>query len=156
MGLRYAVTGSQGQLGRCLLRSLAPDALAAAWGHHDLDIADASVVEHIFDGCEGGPPDVLVNAAAYNAVDACEGSGAAEAEGVNAVGPGLLAEACERAGVRLIHVSTDYVFDGCGEHPYTEDGEPAPASAYGRRTRNGEIRVVAASRGAWVVPPCWG
>lgn len=163
MSKRYVVTGSGGQLGRCLVRGLgAPpkggrdaDQLAAAFSHREVDIGDPDAVAGIFSGLAGGPPDVLVNAAAYNSVDACEGDGWETAEKVNSNGPGFLAEACARVGTRFVHVSTDYVLRGDSPLPLSEDSVPAPTSAYGRSKLEGERRVQAASVDAFVVRTSW-
>jgi len=162
MALRYAITGSKGQLGRSLVRSLSGpgsraggDVLVAALGHADLDIADPDAVARAFRGWEAAPPDVLVNAAAYNQVDRCEGEGREEAERVNGQAPGILAEACRRAGVRFVHVSTDYVFPGDAAAPVAEDATPAPGSAYGRSKRRGEENALAAWYETLVVRTSW-
>lgn len=160
MALRYVVTGSQGQLGRSLVRALAGgqaggDVLVAAFARGDLDISDATAVEGAFASWRTAPPDVLVNAAAYNQVDLCESEGAQQAERVNGLGPGLLAEACERAGVRFVHVSTDYVLAGDATSPVPEDATPAPRTAYGRSKLLGEERVRQASPDALVVRTSW-
>lgn len=166
MGLRYVVTGSEGQLGRCLVRSFArpsaggasDDRLLAAFAHRELDIADPAAVSRAFGELEqldGGPPDVVVNAAAYNAVDRCESEGREQAERVNTAGPGLLAAACERIGARLVHVSTDYVLVGVDATPLVETAEPAPTGAYGRSKLGGETRVREESREALIVRTSW-
>ena len=166
MGLRYAVTGSEGQLGRCLVRSFdrtapekaAGDLLVAAFSHRDLDISDAGSVARKFDELarkQGGRPDVLVNAAAYNAVDRCESEGRDLARRVNEDGPGLLAAACERSGTRLVHVSSDYVLAGDRATPLTETAPPAPTSAYGRSKLAGEQNVERESPGALIVRTSW-
>lgn len=160
MGLRYLVTGAGGQLGRCLVRTLdADDAdgdrLAGAFARADLDIADASAIRRAIETLPEGPPDVLVNAAAYNQVDACEGPGADDARRVNARAPGLLAEACEAFGVRLVHVSSDYVFPGDARDPIPEDAATGPRSAYGRSKLAGEEAVRERSQRALVVRTSW-
>ena len=157
MELRYAVTGSRGQLGRCLVRLLshAPGSLAAAFSHAELDIADAEAVASALAGMPGGPPDVLVNAAAYNQVDACEGEGAGDAKRVNAEAPGVLARACEAVGARLVHVSTDYVFPGDATAPIPEDASTGPRTAYGRSKLAGEEAALAGSSRSLVVRTSW-
>jgi len=97
---------------------------------------------------------VLVNAAAFTAVDRCE-TERETAHAVNARGPGLLAEACRAARVRLVHVSTDYVFDGESKEPYDERAPIAPRSEYGRSKAEGERRVFAALPDAVVVRTSW-
>jgi dTDP-4-dehydrorhamnose reductase len=98
---------------------------------------------------------VVVNAAAYNQVDRCEGEGREEAERVNGRGPGILAAACERVGARLVHVSSDYVFAGDATAPIREDARPAPRTAYGRSKLLGEEKVRAASSEAMIVRTSW-
>ena len=157
MGLRYAVTGSRGQLGRCLTRGQGAEGLrlAGSFAHAELDICDPGAVAAALAGLPGGPPDVLVNAAAYNQVDACEDEGAQEALRVNGEAPGVLARACEAVGARLVHVSTDYVFAGDASAPIPEDASPCPQTAYGRSKLRGEERVREASERAVVVRTSW-
>jgi dTDP-4-dehydrorhamnose reductase len=88
-------------------------------------------------------PEVVFNCAAYNAVDAAE-SDPETAFAVNARGPAVLAAECSRLGARLVHFSTNYVFDGAAEHPYREDDEPSPQSVYARSKREGELAVLSA------------
>ncbi len=155
MGLRYAVTGSRGQLGRCLTRMQGEQRLAGSFARADLDICDGAAVEAALAGLPGGPPDVLVNAAAYNQVDACEAEGAEEAQRVNADAPGALARACDAVGARLVHVSTDYVFPGDARSPIPEDASPGPKTAYGRSKLRGEEQVRQASPRALIVRTSW-
>jgi dTDP-4-dehydrorhamnose reductase len=159
MGLHYVVTGSEGQLGRCLVRGFSgaesTDRLLGAYSHAQLDIADRDAVGRVFGSFADGSPDILVNAAAYNQVDRCESDGADAAMRVNGEGPGILAAFCEDAGIRLIHVSTDYVFSGEGDYPVSEDAPPAPRTAYGRSKLEGEKRVRETSQAAMVVRTSW-
>ena len=159
MALRYVVTGSQGQLGRSLIRSLresagCADVLVAALSHADLDIADADAVARALDGWVD-PPDVLVNAAAYNQVDRCEDEDQRDAMRVNGQGPGILATACERVGTRFVHVSSDYVFAGDATSPVPEDAPTVPRTAYGRSKLRGEQNVQEASAEAMIVRTSW-
>lgn len=131
------------------------DQLVAAFSHAELDIADRDAVVRAFDCWAGSPPDVVVNAAAYNQVDRCESDGADAAMRVNGEGPGVLAAACEAIGARLLHVSTDYVFSGEAHAPVPEDATPAPRSAYGRSKLAGEQRVSEASPEAIIVRTSW-
>lgn len=157
MGLRFIVTGCRGQLGRCLVRSLearVSDRLERALSHAEFDLDDPGAVDRLFDDLRGNPPDVMVNAAAFTAVDRCE-SEHALAWRVNAEAPGHLARLCRENGVRLVHVSTDYVFDGQARSPYGEDSKTAPRSAYGRSKLEGERRVLASAGEVLVVRTSW-
>ena len=99
-------------------------------------------------------PDIVVNAAAYTAVDRAE-TERARAFAVNADGPGLLAEAAKRAGAMLVHYSTDYVFDGAAAAPYAETAPVAPLSVYGESKLEGERRVAAIGASALVFRTSW-
>ena len=155
--MRLLVAGAQGQLARAMIE-LAPsaaDITAFALGRPALDLtAPASVLKTLADF----KPDVIVNAAAYTAVDKAESEPDA-AMALNADGPARLAEAADRMGAVLIHVSTDYVFDGTKPTPYVEDDPTAPLGAYGRSKLAGEVAVRAATgrhiilRTAWVHSP---
>ena len=136
---RWLVTGSYGQLGSDLQRVLAetPEDEVRAVDVDSLDITDSAAVDAAVAGFR---PDVVVNAAAYTAVDAAE-SDEDLAYKVNATGPAVLAAALARHGGRLVHVSTDYVFAGDATRPYEVDDEPNPRSAYGRTKLAGEQAV---------------
>lgn len=140
--MRVLITGAAGQLGTDL-RRLQPD--ADARDRHSLSITDRQAVRAAVEG-----RDVVFNCAAYNAVDAAE-SDPAPALAANAEGPGILAEACGEAGARLVHFSTNYVFAGEGQRPFTEADEPRPLGAYARSKLEGERRVLEALPGALVV-----
>ncbi|MGZ4608967.1 MAG: dTDP-4-dehydrorhamnose reductase [Actinomycetes bacterium] len=131
---RWLVTGAGGMLGRDLASVLA-DADVNALSRSELDICDPTAVAAAVPG-----HDVVVNAAAWTDVDAAE-EHEADATRINGLGPQLLAAACAAAGARLVHVSTDYVFDGTGREPYAEDCPLAPRSAYGRSKAAGETAV---------------
>ncbi|MBV9822026.1 MAG: dTDP-4-dehydrorhamnose reductase [Actinobacteria bacterium] len=153
---RWLVTGARGQLGTDLCRVLAaagvgPDRLLAL-GSDQLDITSSAAVQAAF--ADFGPH-VVVNAAAYTAVDAAE-SDEDRAFAVNAAGPALLAAAAARTGARLLQVSTDYVFSGDADRPYAEQEETAPRSAYGRTKLAGEqaVRELAPEHG-YVVRTAW-
>ena len=148
--MRILVTGAGGMLGRALVRALtdAGHELDTA-DRRSLDIADAALVEAAVPG-----HDWVLNAAAYTAVDAAE-SDEPGAFRVNALGPAVLARACHRAGARLLHVSTDYVFGGDATTPYAEDAPLAPRSAYGRGKAAGEWAVRAEAPDAVIVRTAW-
>jgi dTDP-4-dehydrorhamnose reductase len=143
--MRIVVTGAAGQLGRELRRVLPAGTTALA--REDLDLCDAAAV-----GARLGAlaPTVVVNAAADNRVDAAETDPAA-AMAVNAEAVGTLARACRAAGAFLVHVSTDYVFDGRARAPYPEDAAPNPLGAYARSKLAGERLALAIAPRAAVV-----
>lgn len=157
-GTAWLVTGARGQLGRELAGLLAgrPGDAVTALGRDRLDLTDeAQVRGAVRDWLTGvaGRRAVLLNAAAYTAVDAAE-TDEGTATVVNGAAPGWLAE--EVAGrARLVHVSTDYVFDGTATEPYPVDAPVAPRSAYGRSKAAGERAVAAAGGDATVVRTAW-
>jgi dTDP-4-dehydrorhamnose reductase len=120
-----------------------------ALGSDELDVRDAEACETAVRG-----HDVVVNAAAYTAVDDAE-THEGEAFAVNAVGAANLARACAAGEARLVHVSTDYVFDGTSAAPYAEDGALAPASAYGRTKAAGEWAVRAEHDDVLLLRTAW-
>jgi dTDP-4-dehydrorhamnose reductase len=152
--VRAFVTGAQGQLGTALVRGLAARGAQVTATDLELDVADPAAVEAALLAAAGGPPELLLNAAAFTAVDRCEREPAL-AERVNAAAPAGLARLCRKHGVRLVHVSTDYVFDGDAGRPYREEDAPAPRSAYGRTKLAGERAVLAESPDFLVVRTSW-
>jgi dTDP-4-dehydrorhamnose reductase len=155
---RWLVTGAGGMLGRDVLAALqragVPDDAVTALDRSALDITDpAAVAAAVAAGAGSG--DVVVNCAAWTAVDDAESQEAA-AFAVNAVGPQLLARACAATGARLVQPSTDYVFDGTATSPYPVDAPAAPRSAYGRTKVSGEWAVRAElPHGHWIVRTAW-
>ena len=141
------VTGGSGLLGRCLGGL---DGVVAL-GRDALDITDAASIGRAI---ERYRPGAIVNAAAMTDVDGCERDpeGARRA---NVEGPRLLAEACRASGVRLVHVSTDFVFDGTKREPYTQEDEPRPLSIYGRTKLEGEEAVRSILPDAIVARTSW-
>jgi dTDP-4-dehydrorhamnose reductase len=137
--VRVLLAGAGGQLG-LELASILPerDHEVVALDRRGLDVADPEAVEGAVDEHE---PEMVINAAAYTNVDGCEDeTGLAYA--VNALGPRNLAQACERRGCALLHVSTNYVFDGENGRPYEPFDSPNPISAYGRTKFAGEEYVM--------------
>ncbi|HEY2946771.1 MAG TPA: dTDP-4-dehydrorhamnose reductase [Vicinamibacteria bacterium] len=124
--MRVAVTGAAGQLGRALVSLLGPRAVWSG-GRDALDVCDPAAVASVLDRVH---PDVVINAAAFNDVDGAEAD-PAPAMAVNAVGAGHLARACRERGAVLVHVSSDYVFDGAKREPYREEDCPRPLNVYG-------------------------
>ena len=146
---KYLVTGARGMLGTDLLEALFGRDVTVL-GRADLDVTDRDAV---FAAVQGH--DVVVNAAAYTAVDAAETDEEA-ALAVNGTAAGLLAEATASVGAKLVQVSTDYVFDGDATEPYAEDATIAPVSAYGRTKAEGEKLALAANpEGTYVVRTAW-
>jgi dTDP-4-dehydrorhamnose reductase len=150
---RYLVTGAGGQLGADLLRVLAgsPDEVVGLT-RAQLDVTSAAAVEK---AVVDARPDVVLNAAAYTAVDAAEAD-EATALAVNAEGPANLARVCALHGGQLVHVSTDYVFAGDATTPYEVGAPTGPRSAYGRTKLAGEqaVRELLPER-TWVVRTAW-
>jgi dTDP-4-dehydrorhamnose reductase len=153
--LRILLTGANGQVGWELRRTLAPLGELEAHGRAELDLRDAGRMR---EAVRASNADVIVNAAAYTAVDKAESEREA-AFAVNAAAPGVLAEEAKRSGALLVHYSTDYVFDGAKPAPYVEEDEPNPINVYGASKLAGE-RAIAASgcrylilRTSWVYGP---
>ncbi len=132
--LKAIVVGAQGQLGRELIRQIPTDVLCIGLGRAELDITDPVAVSAMMDLYR---PDLVLNAAAYTAVDRAE-SEAACAFAINAAGVRNLAEAATERGVHLLHVSTDFVFDGETSRAYSPEDERNPLSVYGRSKAAGE------------------
>ncbi|MFK3736238.1 dTDP-4-dehydrorhamnose reductase [Massilia sp. TN1-12] len=151
--MNILLTGKDGQLGAELRRALAPLGAVTATGRAEADLADADALRALVRRVR---PDVVVNAAAYTAVDRAE-SERDLAWAVNAVAPGVLGEEAARLGALAVHYSTDYVFDGAKEGAYTEDDVPAPLNAYGAGKLAGERALAAAAprhlilRTGWVL-----
>lgn len=144
------ITGARGQLGSHLGAALSGQDMVAL-GRRDLDVSDAIAVDAAIRDIR---PDVVINAAGYTAVDAAEAN-EADAYLVNERGPRLLAEALARHGGRLIHVSTDYVFDGQATRPYEPDDLTEPTTAYGRSKLAGERAALEALEACHVVRTAW-
>jgi dTDP-4-dehydrorhamnose reductase len=151
--VKVLVTGAGGQVGRSLARTAVSGAQLLTVSHKELDIGDADAVLAYV---RTHAPEVIINAAAYTAVDRAE-SELDLAKRVNTDGPGHLAAAAREAGARLIHISTDFVFDGTASVPYRPEAATAPLSVYGRTKLAGERAVLEALpersvivRTAWV------
>ena len=150
--MNILLTGRNGQVGWELARALLPLGRVHAFGHAELDLADAAAVRRKLDELR---PDVIVNAAAYTAVDKAE-SEPEQANAVNAAAPALLAQEAASRGALLIHYSTDYVYDGAKAAPYAESDPTAPLGAYGRSKLAGEEGIRASGcdhlifRTSWV------
>jgi dTDP-4-dehydrorhamnose reductase len=153
--MRIAVTGLRGQVATSLIERAGRGVEVVALGRPAFDLEDRGAV---IAGLERARPEVVVNAAAYTAVDKAE-TEEAVAIRVNGDGAGHVAEAAARLGVPLMHLSTDYVFDGALDRPYREDDPTGPAGAYGRSKLIGEEQVAerwpdsVILRLAWIYSP---
>lgn len=151
--MKILVTGGRGQLGRSVVRR------GAAAGHNvipididTLDLASSQAQEAMAQQLDKLTPDVVINAAAYTAVDKAE-TERELAFAVNARGAGAVARACAERHIPLLHISTDYVFDGTAQTPVREDAPIAPLGVYGASKAEGETQVLAA--GGTVVRTSW-
>jgi dTDP-4-dehydrorhamnose reductase len=134
---RVLLTGRNGQIGRELERILADTTELKALGRQELDLAES---ENIREAIRAFKPNLVLNAAAYTAVDKAE-SEEPLAHKINAEAPAVMAEEAKKIGAALVHYSTDYVFDGSKSQPYTEDDPTNPLSAYGRSKLAGEKAI---------------
>lgn len=150
--MKALLLGAGGQLGREILsRAEGAGVAVEAVGHAQCDIASEAQLRELFDGVAC---DAVINAAAYTKVDQAE-TDEAEASRVNRDAAGLVAGACRAKGLPLLHVSTDYVFDGGASKPYAHDAVVCPRSVYGRTKAEGERRVLDTHPGAAVVRTAW-
>lgn len=145
------VTGANGQVGFELRRSLAPLGSVVALDRAGCDLADPEALRDVVRRVR---PDVIVNAAAYTAVDKAE-SEPDTALRINGIAPGILAEEARAHDALLVHYSTDYVFDGQLDRPYLETDPPGPLSVYGRSKLAGEQAIAATGVRALVLRTCW-
>lgn len=150
--MKVVITGARGQLGQALQKSAPEEAHLFPFASTELDIADGEAVRSTLGAIR---PDLILNAAAYTAVDKAE-SEEERALAVNGAAVGHLAEAARESGARLVHVSTDFVFDGSSGVAYAPDAPTSPLGAYGRSKRAGEIAAgpdALIVRTAWVYAP---
>lgn len=153
--MRVLLTGARGQVGTEVARQLEGRAQVLALDRARLDLSDGAVVVRVVRETR---PDVIVNAAAYTAVDRAESDETA-AHAINAIAPGILADEAKRCGALLLHYSTDYVFDGTKASPYLESDPVNPVNAYGRTKLEGERAIAQAGcdhlilRTQWVYGP---
>lgn len=149
--MKILLLGKDGQVGWQLQRSLAPHGTLVAYGRTECDLADLDRVRQVVRDIS---PDVIVNAAAYTAVDKAE-SEAELAYRINTEAPALLVAETARLGGLLIHYSTDYVFDGTKDAPYRESDATHPQSVYGLSKRAGEAAILAAASRALIFRTSW-
>ncbi len=151
--MKIVITGGDGQLGRDCAERFSRNHQVVACNSTAFDITDPAQARAVF---TKHAPDVLVNCAAYTAVDRCEEDGA-RCRAVNSTGPAVLARQCEKTGCRLIHISTDYVFDGKKKipGPYTEDDATCPLSVYGMSKLAGEQVIAKELENHLIIRMAW-
>jgi dTDP-4-dehydrorhamnose reductase len=156
---RILLIGATGQVGHAWQQALPDQQLVAVLGREQLDLSNLDVLgDSLYDLVEQVRPAVIVNAAAYTAVDRAEQEEQL-AYDINGLAPGVVATVAANLNVPLVHYSTDYVFDGHGDQPFSETDMPAPLSVYGRSKLAGERAVQAAGgahlifRTSWVFGP---
>lgn len=151
--MNILLTGKNGQVGFELQRALAPLGTVHAVGSADCDLSDSNALRALIQSVK---PQLIVNPAAYTAVDRAE-SEQDKARAVNTVAPGVMGEEAQRLGAAVIHFSTDYVFDGNQATPYKESDPVGPQSVYGQTKLDGERALAKANphhiilRTSWVV-----
>lgn len=150
---RILITGANGQLGNALRLELAgdPNIDAVYTDVEDLDITNAEVVENFL---RDNAIEMMVNCAAYTAVDRAE-SDELRAAAINTEAVGIIGQAAGRLGIRVIHISTDYVFSGESYRPYEEKDEPFPQSIYGRTKLEGEGLLTSFCKDAVIIRTAW-
>jgi len=149
--MRILVTGVTGQVGGALLKLLGPLPCVVAAGRDELDLAQPDQITSVLDRIA---PDLIVNPAAYTAVDRAEEERDLALR-VNAEAPGLIARWAAARSVPLIHFSTDYVFDGQGSRPWQEDDRPNPLSVYGASKLAGEQAIRSAGGPHLIIRTSW-
>ncbi|MEO8738914.1 MAG: dTDP-4-dehydrorhamnose reductase [Casimicrobiaceae bacterium] len=145
------LTGAAGQVGFELARTLSPHGNVVACDRSGLDLADRDAIVELVRATR---PQLIVNAAAYTAVDRAE-SEPEQAQAINATAPGVLAEEARRLGATLIHFSTDYVFDGTVATPYDEQAPTRPLGVYGQTKLAGEQAIAAAGGNSLIFRTSW-
>lgn len=151
--MKIIITGSKGQLGTELNKQLKniEEIEVIPTDKDELNIIDINSVDNFI---SNERPDIVINCAAYTAVDLCEAD-VQNAYKINAIGPRNLAIVCEKIGAKLVQVSTDYVFDGNGTRPYKEDDMPCPNSVYGLSKLMGENFVREFCSKYFIVRTAW-
>ncbi len=148
---RILLLGAGGQLGMLLKRRLSIEGGLTALGRTELDLADPDAIRSAIQDAD---PEILVNAAAYTAVDRAEQEQEL-ARLVNATAPGVMAEEMKRRNGWMVHYSTDYVFDGSGVEPWSEIDTTGPLNVYGRTKLDGELAVAAAGGRHVILRTSW-
>ncbi|WP_211460706.1 dTDP-4-dehydrorhamnose reductase [Collimonas silvisoli] len=149
--MKILVTGKSGQVGYELERSLQGLGEIVALDRNQMDLSNLDQVRDVIRAVK---PDLIINPAAYTAVDKAE-SEPELAMRINGEAPGVMAEEAQRLGAAMIHYSTDYVFDGTKSSAYTEEDRPNPQSVYGRTKLEGEKAVAQACPAHWIFRTSW-
>ena len=149
--MKIVIVGSNGRLGAALARAWRERFDVVALARADLDLGDFDAMR---EKLRSERFDWLVNCAAQTNVDRCE-TEKDEAFRLNGEAPGVLADICSRKGARMLHISTDYVFDGEKREPYGEDDDPRPISVYGESKLEGERCVASVDPRHWIVRVSW-
>jgi dTDP-4-dehydrorhamnose reductase len=149
--MKVLILGAKGQLGRALFATAPAGVVLNGLDIDTIDIAEAEQVAAAF---AAHAPDVVINCAAYTAVDMAEGEPDL-AHRINAAAAGIVAAEAARTAARCVHISTDFVFDGTAHRPYPPEAEPKPLSIYGATKADGEAAVRAASPEALIVRTAW-
>jgi dTDP-4-dehydrorhamnose reductase len=149
--LKLLSTGSHGLLGTNILPILERSFSVIPYDIEEWDITDRDAGERVITEIR---PDIVLNLAAYTNVDDCEDC-LSLADRVNAEGAGIIADLCKKHGIKFVHISTDYVFDGEKDIPYTEDDAPNPSSVYGLSKLSGEKKIIASNPQAVIVRTQW-
>ena len=148
---KFLITGSKGQVGYCLVQQLAGKVDILAVDRDELDITDK---DQVYQTVQEFQPDIIINAAAHTAVDKAE-SEIELSEAINVYGPQYLAEAANKIGATILHISTDYVFNGEGTQAYKETDETGPQGVYGKTKLAGEIAVQQANPRSVILRTAW-
>lgn len=151
MSARILLTGARGQVGWELARSLSTLGEVVALDSSQLDLTDAAAIRRVANDIQ---PRIIVNPAAHTAVDKAE-SETERAYAINATAPGILAEEAEKLGALLVHYSTDYVFDGSGEHARIETDVTGPLNVYGASKLAGELAIQTACQRHLIFRTSW-
>lgn len=149
--MKILLTGANGQLGHCFIDIFPYNWSLIKANHQQLDITDDLAVDFFVAKYK---PDVIVNAAAYTAVDKAEDESELAYQ-INVIGPKNLAITAKKYQVKLVHVSSDYVFDGTQKIPYLENDITNPINVYGKTKRQGEIEVIDNNSSAIVIRTSW-
>lgn len=149
--MRILVTGANGQVGWELVRCLLPLGEVVAADRRIMDLSDSYAIRDVVRGIK---PDLIVNAAAYTAVDRAEEE-TRLAEQINGHAPGVMAEEVAKLGGLMVHYSTDYVFDGSSQSPYSEFDQTSPVNTYGQTKYNGEQAIMASGADYLIFRTSW-